>query len=150
MGQAGVTINLPADFFLGEEYLPDVDKRVLAYRRLAAAVDLARSTPFRRSARGIRRAASGGANLFDRARIRIRAERLGCASVSLANGRLVYQGIEVPRQTALRLKERGGVVDPKTHKVAYPFHRTQEEVMPAALGVLEEIGGDDEAEDGEE
>jgi transcription-repair coupling factor (superfamily II helicase) len=28
--------------------------------------------------------------------------------------------------------------------VAYPFHRGAEEVMPAALGVLEEIGGDDE------
>lgn len=35
--QAGVAINLPADFFLAEEYVPAVDRRVLAYRKLAAA-----------------------------------------------------------------------------------------------------------------
>ena len=28
-----------------------------------------------------------------------------------------------------------------------PFKRTQEEIMPAALGLLEEIGGDDEVEE---
>ena len=148
--QAEVTINLPADFFLAEEYLPDVDKRVLAYRRLAAAVDLSEVDDLQQECeRDFGALPLAGRNLFDRARVRIRAQRLGCASVSLANGRLVYQGVEVSRQTALRLKERGGVVYPKTKKVAYPFHRTQEEVMPAALGVLEEIGGDDEAEDGE-
>ena len=148
--QAEVTINLPADFFLAEEYLPDVDKRVLAYRRLAAAVDLSEVDDLQQECeRDFGALPLAGRNLFNRARVRIRAQRLGCASVSLANGRLVYQGVEVSRQTALRLKERGGVVYPKTKKVAYPFHRTQEEVMPAALGVLEEIGGDDEAEDGE-
>ena len=148
--QAEVTINLPADFFLAEEYLPDVDKRVLVYRRLAAAVDLAEVDALQQECeKDFGALPLAGRNLFDRARVRIRAQRLGCASVSLANGRLVYQGVEVSRQTALRLKERGGVVYPKTKKVAYPFHRTQEEVMPAALGVLEEIGGDDEVDDAE-
>ena len=146
--QAEVTINLPADFFLAEEYLPDVDKRVLAYRRLAAAVDLAEVDELQQECeRDFGALPLAGRNLFDRARVRIRAQRLGCQSVSLANGRLVYQGLEVPRKTALRLKERGGVVYPKTKKVAYPFHRTQEEVMPAALGVLEEVGGDDETDE---
>ena len=146
--QAEVTINLPADFFLAEEYLPDVDKRVLVYRRLAAAVDLSEVDALQQECeKDFGALPLAGRNLFDRARVRIRAQRLGCASVSLANGRLVYQGVEVSRQTALRLKERGGVVYPKTKKVAYPFHRTQEEVMPAALGVLEEIGGDDEVEE---
>ena len=44
-------------------------------------------------------------------------------------------------------KERGALVYPKTHKVAYPFHRSEEEVMPAALGVLEQVGGDDEVDE---
>ena len=146
--QAEVTINLPADFFLAEEYLPDVDKRVLVYRRLAAAVDLAEVDALQQECEKVFGALPlAGRNLFDRARVRIRAQRLGCASVSPANGRLVYQGVEVSRPVALRLKERGGVVYPKSKKVAYPFHRTQEEVMPAALGVLEEIGGDDEADE---
>ena len=41
----------------------------------------------------------------------------------------------------------GALVYPKTHKLAYPFRAKQEEVMPAALGVLEEIGGGDETDD---
>ena len=148
--QAEVTINLPADFFLAEEYLPDVDKRVLVYRRLAAAVDLAEVDAVQKDCEDSYDALPlAGRNLFDRARVRIRAQRLGCTSVSLGAGRLTYQGLEVPRAVALKLKARGGVVYPKSKKVAYPFHRTEEEVMPAALGVLEEIGGDDEVEDAE-
>ncbi|MBM6775388.1 transcription-repair coupling factor [Olsenella profusa] len=145
---AEVTINLPADFFLAEEYLPDVDKRVLVYRQLAAAVDLAEVDAVQRDCEERYGALPlAGRNLFDRARLRIRAQRLGCTTVSLAAGRLTYQGLEVPRQTALKLRERGGIYYAKTHKLAYPFHRSEEEVMPAALGVLEEIGGDDEAEE---
>ena len=143
--QAEVTINLPADFFLAEEYMPDVDKRVLAYRRLAAAVDLAEIDELQQECeKDFGALPLAGRNLFDRARVRIRAQRLGCTAVSLTNGRLVYQGLEVARPVALKLKERGALVYPKTKKVAYPFHRSEEEVMPAALGVLEQVGGDDE------
>ena len=146
--QAEVTINLPADFFLAEEYLPDVDRRVLAYRQLAAAVDLAEVDDVQHDCEERYGALPlAGRNLFDRARVRIRAQRLGCTTVSLTAGRLTYQGLEVPRTTALKLKERGAVVYPKTKKVAYPFHRSEEEVMPAALGVLEQVGGDDEVEE---
>ena len=88
-----------------------------------------------------------GKNLFDRARVRIRAQRLGVTAVSLTNGRLVYQGIDVPRQVALKLKGRGALVYPKTHRLAYPFRSREEQVMPAALGVLEEVGGDDEVDE---
>ena len=146
--QAEVTINLPADFFLAEEYLPDVDRRVLVYRQLAAAVDLAEVDDVQHDCEERYGALPlAGRNLFDRARVRIRAQRLGCTTVSLTAGRLTYQGLEVPRTTALKLKERGAVVYPKTKKVAYPFHRSEEEVMPAALGVLEQVGGDDEVEE---
>ena len=135
--QAEVTINLPADFFLAEEYLPDVDRRVLVYRQLAAAVDLAEVDAVQRECEERYGALPlAGRNLFDRARVRIRAQRLGCASVSLAAGRLVYQGLVVPRAVALELKGRGGVVYPKTKKVAYPFHRTEEEVMPGITRLM--------------
>ena len=48
---ASVGINLPADYFLSEEYMPAVDQRVLVYRRLAAAEDLERLTRCRRRPR---------------------------------------------------------------------------------------------------
>ena len=58
---SGVTINLPADFFLSEEYLPAVDQRVLVYRRLAAADDLASVDAVQDGLREFPwRAASGG------------------------------------------------------------------------------------------
>jgi transcription-repair coupling factor (superfamily II helicase) len=54
----------------------------------------------------------------------------------------------VPRQVALKFREHRALYYPKTAKLAYPFHKESEQLMPAALGVLEEVGGDDE--DGEE
>ena len=143
--QSEVTLNLPADFFLDEEYLPEVDRRVLVYRRLAAAQDLAdvdeiqQETEERFGALPL-----AGKNLFDRARVRIRAERLGLSSISLTGGRLVYQGVKIPREQALTFKARGAIYYPKSEKLGYPFRHKDEQLMPAALGVLEELGGDDE------
>ena len=140
-----VTLNLPADVFLAEEYLPDVDKRVLMYRKLASAVDLADIDALEHECEESFGALPlAGRNLFDRARIRIRAQRLGVTSISLGGGRIVYQGLEVPREKTFALKTKGALVYPKTHKLAYPFRRTQEEIMPVALAVLEDLGGDDE------
>lgn len=48
---ASVGINLPADYFLSEEYMPAVDQRVLVYRKLAAAEDPRVSTRCRRRPR---------------------------------------------------------------------------------------------------
>ena len=146
--QAEVIINLPADFYLDEDYLPEVDRRVLVYRRLAAATELSDVDALQQDTENSFGALPlAGKNLFDRARVRIRAQRLGATSVSLTNGRLVYLGVEIPREQALKLKGRGAIVYPKTHKLAYPFHRNEEQLMPAALGVLEELGGDDEVEE---
>ena len=142
-----VTINLPADFYLAEEYLPDVDRRVLAYRKLAGAVELSEVDALERETEeryGSMPAAAK--NLFDRARIRIRAQRLGVTSVSLTSGRIIYLGLSCDRALTLKLKERGALVYPKTKKVAYPFRKGQEDLVMAALAVLEEAGGDDEAE----
>ena len=146
--EAEVTINLPADFYLAEEYLPEVDRRVLVYRKLAAAVDLAEVDELQKETEERFGALPlAGRNLFDRARIRIRGQRLGVTSVSLTNGRLIYQGIEVPRDVALKLRGQGALNYPKSHKLAYPFHRGDGEVMPAAVAVLEAVGGDDEVDE---
>ncbi len=121
--ESGVTINLPADFFLDEEYLPAVDRRVLVYRKLAAAEDLAQvdeaQEELKQSAGPLPRAAQ---NLFDRARIRIRGGRLGLESVVLTGGRLVFQGIDVPKKVAFELRDRLGAVNfPKTRKISIPY-----------------------------
>ncbi|WP_058270764.1 transcription-repair coupling factor [Olsenella massiliensis] len=143
-----VIINLPADFFLAEEYLPEVDQRVLAYRRLAAATELKTVDELQASLEKERGALPlAGKNLFDRARIRIRGERLGVTSVSVSAGRLIYQGLDLTRPQAVRLKQRRGIYQTKSRRLSYPYHAGKEELLPAALGVLEEIGGADEADE---
>ncbi|MBQ9007235.1 MAG: transcription-repair coupling factor [Atopobiaceae bacterium] len=145
---AEVTLNLPADFYLADEYLPEVDKRVLVYRKLAGAVDLTEVDALQEELEQTWGALPlAGRNLLDRARIRIRAQRLGCTSVALTNGRLIYLGVDVPRDVAAKFKQKRAIIYPKSQKLAYPFHTGKEELLPAALGVLEEIGGDDEADE---
>jgi len=145
---AEVTINLPADFYLAEEYLPEVDKRVLAYRRLASATELVQVDGLQMELEEDFGALPlAGRNLLDRARVRIRAQRLGVTSISLANGRVTYQGLELSRQLALKFKERRGIYHATSKKLSYPFHTGKEELLPAVLGVLEEVGGDDEGDE---
>ena len=160
---AEVTINLPADFYLDEQYLPAVDERVLVYRKLAAAelladVDEAEHEVAERHGE----LPLAAKNLFDRARIRIRGGRLGLESVSLAAGRLTFQGVDVPKTVAFDLKTRlGAVAFPKSRKLSIPYKaragagsgvgRGLDASDPAgpvaaALKVLEQLGpsGDDD------
>ena len=55
-------------------------------------------------------------NLFDRTRIRIRAQRLGVSSVSIASGRIIFQGLKCSRELTLKLEEQRALVYPKTEK----------------------------------
>ena len=140
-----VTINLSADFYLAEEYLPEVDKRVMAYRRLAAASELSEIDKLQSELEDTWGAMPLAArNLFDRARVRIRCERLGVTSVALTGGRLVFNDIEVPRAVALKLRAERGFYYPKTHQLKYPMQRDAEALLPATLGILAQVGGDDE------
>lgn len=120
---ASVGINLPSDYFLSEEYLPAVDQRVLVYRKLAAAEDLESIDEVQEETE----AAHGelplaGLNLFNRARIRIRGERLGLESVTLSGGRITFLGVDVPKKVAYELKTRYGAVNfPKSRKLSVPY-----------------------------
>ena len=141
-----VVINLAADFYLPEEYVPEVDKRVMAYRRLAAAMELADVDTLQKELEstygGMPLAAL---NIFDRTRMRIRCERLGVTNVALTGGRLVYTGIEVPSAVATKLRAKRGVYFPKSHQLKYPFRKDAAELVPTALSILALVGGNDES-----
>ena len=140
--QAEVTINLPADFYLDDEYLPDVDKRVLVYRRLAGATELETIDELQQECEdSYGKLPLAGRNLFDRARIRIRGERLGVESVSLTQGRVVYQGVDVPKKVAFALRQKYGALNyPKTRKFTFPYKMGPEELLPVTLRILEALG----------
>ncbi len=140
-----VTINLPADYYLSEDYLPDVDRRVLVYRKLAAAADLAAVDELQEdTAKRYGELPEAARNLFDRARIRIRADRLGIANVGYATGKITLAGAEVPEAIHKAWRAKGAQVFVKSKKVNYPFRAGKEELLPAVLTLLEELGGADE------
>ena len=85
-------------------------------------------------------------NMFDRARIRIRADRLGITGVGYATGKITLAGADVPEAIHKAWRAKGAQVFVKTKKVNYPFRADKEELLPAALAILEELGGADEEE----
>ena len=121
--QSGAAINRPADFFLAEEYVPAVDRRVLVYRKLAAADMLEQVDALQLECEETFGALPDAAqNLFDRTRIRIRADRLGLESVSLIAGKLTYQGVDVPKDVTFELRTKlGAIAFPKTRKFTVPY-----------------------------
>ena len=145
--EATVTINLPADYYLSEDYLPDVDRRVLVYRKLAAAGDLAAVDELQEdTAKRYGELPEAARNMFDRARIRVRADRLGITGVGYATGKITLAGADVPEAIHKAWRAKGAQVFAKSKKVNYPFRAGKEELLPAALALLEELGGADEEE----
>ncbi len=146
--QAAVTINLPADFYLDEQYLPEVDKRVLVYRKLASATELAQVDEAQQECEeSYGELPQAGRNLFDRARLRIRAERLGVESIALTQGRVVYQGIDVGSATASELRRKYGALNyPRSHKFSFPVRGGMDHLVSVSLAVLAALGpsGDDD------
>ena len=141
-----VQINLPADFYLSEEYMPDVDKRVLVYRKLACAPDLRyideAQEEIVKNYGELPRAAK---NLFNRARIRVRSQRLGISNISIFDThRIMFTGIEIPKELTADIKERKAIIYPQSKKLAWPYYANHDEVVDLTLEVLEMIGGDDE------
>ena len=121
--QPSVAINLPADFFLAEDYVPAVDRRVLVYRKVAAAEDLAAVDAVQELCEEeFGPLPEAAQNLLDRARLRIRADRLGMEGVLLTGGKLTFQGVDVPKTAAFELREKLGAVNfPKTRKLTVPY-----------------------------
>ena len=64
--------------------------------------------------------------------------------MSLTAGRIVFADVDVPKHLLARFKQQRALVLPKSHVLKYPFRTGREEIMPAVLKVLEELGGDDE------
>lgn len=145
---AEVAINVSVDYFLSDEYVPLGENRVMIYRKLAAATQLAQIEALERQTSQVYGALPEPArNLFDRARLRVRATRLGIRSVALVGGKLVMQGVELTDEMAKRLKELGALYYVKSHKLTIALKGQEHNTLVRALDVVAQIGGDDDALD---
>jgi transcription-repair coupling factor (superfamily II helicase) len=137
------TINLGADYYLDEEYVPRIDRRVLYYRRIATATELAQVDDIERDLlEECGELNAPAENLLTRARVRIRAERLGVRLVALVSGRLMLEGAHPSAEQTRELKAEGALVYPKSGKVAVPL--AGRSALPLALDTLSLLGGADE------
>jgi transcription-repair coupling factor (superfamily II helicase) len=104
-----ITVNVPGDMFLPEDYVPDADERVLWYRRIANAAtlesveevhaDLAAKRP------DMPDAAKG---LFAKARIRAWASEHHIKLVSVVGGKLVVEPVTIPAELSTKIRRAGG------------------------------------------
>lgn len=152
-GEAGdlaldeVTINVSVDYFISEEYIPEADKRVLLYRKIAGAVALSQIDELEHELlQTVGALPDAAQNLLDRARLRIRASRLGVTSVALVSGKLIFQGIEIPDSLKSSLRAKHAIYYPKSKKLSLPLKEPKDEVLAVAIGFLSLLGSGDDDE----
>ncbi|WP_315898226.1 transcription-repair coupling factor [Berryella wangjianweii] len=104
-----VTVNLPGDAFLPEDYLPEVDERVRWYRRLASAPS-AQAVDELRDELALQRPGMPmeASCLFAKARLRTLAFEHRIELVAVVDGKLVAAPIEVPARLSTSLRRAGG------------------------------------------
>lgn len=113
-----VVINIAEEFYLSEEYIPEVDVRVLYYRRLAYAQEIedvdSIEAEMKKDYGDIDSAAE---HLFLRARIRIYANELKIGTVSVSAGKLTIMGLDLPYKLAQGLRQQKVLYFPKIKKL---------------------------------
>lgn len=97
-----VQIDLAADFFIPEEYMPETDERVLFYRKIAAAQsveDVERIADQMRS--GFGTPPQPAQNMLDRAKIKALASECGVTSISQTGGKVVIAPVSAALKSAI-------------------------------------------------
>ncbi len=117
-----ITVNVPGDTFLPEEYVPDTDERVLWYRRIASAstieavddiyADLAAKHPDMPDA---------AKSMFGKARIRAWASEHHIKLVSVVGGKLVAEPVDIPADLSTKIRRAGGSYVADKRKLRLPL-----------------------------
>ena len=94
------TVNLRVDLKIDEGYIPDMNQRLMVYRKVAAArSEKELGIDPRRDARPLRRAARSVLNLAEYGRIRVLADRLGVETIDREGRLVVISSGRRPRST---------------------------------------------------
>ncbi len=141
-----VRIELPAQFFLPEEYVPAVDERVDFYRRFAAAAYpevIDHVVEQLRSLHG--ELPAPAESLVARCRIKAHAAQLGANHVAFTGGKVLIEPLALGREARGAVSAKGGIYLKAKNKLRYPVRKdsTPEEAALEVLGMLTEIEGGD-------
>ena len=96
-----IQIDLAADFFIPEEFMPATDERVLFYRRIAAAQSVEDVDRIAESMQSKYGALSEPArNMLDRAKLKALAAECGVTSVTQSGGKVVIAPVSASLKSA--------------------------------------------------
>lgn len=110
-----VTVNIPGSALLSEEYIPDIDERVMWYRRLACAptIEFIDKLSHELACKHPDMPDEARA-LFARARIKVLAHDANIKSVIISEGLLIVDSVRVPASLMADIRRaRGRVVGSK-------------------------------------
>jgi len=134
-----IRVDLPLAAFLPEEYLADVDERVLYYRRIAGAARIETVAAITADLSERHGALPEPArNLLAIARIRAMAGEAGVESVTVVRRRLRLAPVRDEGAHRARLAALGGIWLERDRSVSMPV-QYGESVTDAALGMLDAI-----------
>lgn len=117
-----ITINVPVRAYLSAEYIEDIEKRVLYYRKLAFANTMQEVDAIQNEVVGeFGELPDEAINLFAKTRLRALANESGWKSVSVVKGYLEIDNIDVPPSRKLDLRPFTARYNKVTKKLKIPI-----------------------------
>jgi transcription-repair coupling factor (superfamily II helicase) len=125
-----ITVNVHANTYLPEEYVPDPEQRVTLYRMIASCDDVEVLDGILADARrDYGEMPLAAINFFAKARIKAIAFQRGIRLISVAAGNLVIEPVELTREQLIPIKRKGGryVEKSKRLMVAMRYFKIEDE-----------------------
>ncbi|MBQ6454663.1 MAG: transcription-repair coupling factor [Eggerthellaceae bacterium] len=117
-----ITVNIAGRAFIPEDFIPDVDVRVVWYRRIASAFTEEDVDDIERElASGGRELPIETRNLLDKARLKAFAYEHGIQTISVVGGKLIIEPVDVPRALSTKMRRYGGRFTPSSRKLRLPL-----------------------------
>ena len=138
-----ITVNVPGDTFLPEDYVPDADERVLWYRRIASAsTSVLVEQIYEELLEKRPDMPQETCNLFIKARIKALCAEHHVNLVSVVAGKLVVEPIDISRDVMTTLRRSKARYLKEKRKLQLPLkHFAAEEDAQLMEGILEFLRG---------
>lgn len=144
-----IAVDLPADTFLPEEYMPAADERVVVYRQLSGATQPETVEKYRSAVRDKYGALpEAAANLFDKCLIKAYAAKLGITNVAQVGGKIVLTPIDLGAHGMSKAHALGCVYVAKKQRLTRAVPHGESPIV-CALDLLSKLVAEQEVDEAE-
>ncbi len=135
-----ITVNVPGHAYLSDEYVPDVDERVLWYRKIASAATVKAVDDLRADMEAAHSDMPAAAtNLLAKARIKAFANEHHVKTISVTGGKLTIEPIDVTRSVMTSLRRSGGRYFSDKRRLTLPMRYFDQEDDDALMASIAEF-----------